>query len=85
MALSGGVSLFDGPLETRKMGKNDRWHCILNANHEDKKLDPALIIEKKISANKQGLFHYSIQPRIDMTVEDFLSKLKLFARFIKRI
>jgi len=85
LALSGGVSLFDGPYTKRKMGKNDRWHCVVNATHEDKKLDPALVIEKKLKANDEGLFHYSIQPKIDMSVKDFLDKLKEFAKFIKSV
>jgi len=85
LARSGGVSLFDGIHPARKMGKNDRWHCIINANDKSKKLDPALIIEKKTQPNEYGLYHYSIQPNIDMTVEDFLAKLKEFAAYIKRL
>jgi len=73
LARSGGVSLFDGISQNRKMGKNDTWHIIMKA--PEKKLDPDLIIEKKLKANHEGLYHYSIQPNKDMLLSDFIKKL----------
>lgn len=78
LARSGGVSLFDGISEKRKMRKNDEWHIIMKA--PEKKLDPDLIIEKKTKANGENLFHYSIQPNKDMLLSEFIQKLKKAAK-----
>ena len=77
---SGGVSLFSGQSPKLKLNKNDRWHLI------PKGLDvpSGLVIAKDKQVDRNGHFHYAIQPERDMTMDSFL-KLLTIVKSDKRI
>jgi len=81
LAMSGGVSLFDGKSPKLKMNKNDRWYVI----PRNTPVPEGVVIAKDIQVDRYGLYHYGLQPEYDMTLVEFQKKLDALKKFMRLI
>lgn len=80
LAKSGGVSLFDGMSSKVSLGKNDCWWVIT----KDAALEEGLVIAKDMFPDAEGNTHYSVEPDRDMLLEEFIEKLNLLKKYMKK-
>jgi hypothetical protein len=78
---TGGISLFSGMNRNRRMGRADRWWCIPQGTACPDKIR----IAKDAEPGSDGLTHYSIEPKTDMLLEDFIEELKKFSEFMYKV
>lgn len=78
---SGGVSLFDGMSSKVRLGKKDCWWVI----KKEAKLEEGLVIAKDIFKDSEGNTHYSIEPDRDMLLSEYIEKLDMLKKYMKKI
>lgn len=78
---TGGISLFSGMNRNRRMGRSDRWWCIPQGTTCPDKIR----IAKDTEPDSNGLTHYSIEPEMDMLLDDFIEELKKFSNFMYKV
>lgn len=78
---TGGISLFSGINRKRRMGRTDRWWCIPQGTNCPGKIR----IAKDAESDSNGLTHYSIEPKADMLLDDFIEELKKFSQFMYKV
>ena len=76
-----GVSLFDGMSNKIKLGKKDCWWLIT----KNAKVEEGLIIAKDVFKDTEGNTHYSIEADRDMPLAEYVEKLRMLKKHMKRI
>src|SRR5690606_19666948 len=76
---SGGVSLFDAMSPKLTLNKGDCWYLI----PKDTPIPLGIVIAKDLEPDRNGHFHYALQPEYDMPIQTFKSKLQEIVGYMR--
>ena len=81
LAKSGGISLFDAMSPKLTLRKNDCWYVI----PKDTPIPDGISVAKDRQVDRNGHFHYALQPAYDMPLAQFQEKLSEFVHYMRQI